>query len=300
MVKTWELCLNSYDYSANLNEFAYNGKYEGYFNTVIEGGNIAQFEDKFRKSIYNGQIDDYVVAGEVCFWKLFSYVNGERNRDFHAEKLLNHLSIGRNFEYFSKSLKTLANNPYLDNFKKFRQSCRQPFGFAVPLTFLSFYHPSKYPMIDAKIAAWWSDNTSQFGVSNSSHFITSYPNGPIDVQNDQNLSLNWNAYLNWVDFCQKYASLLTKLTTRSWTARNVEMAVFYAQENNIQLNQLDSGSQSISNNTPTNQNPKRGDFAGYCPKCNSPMKWREAQITGELYRGCTNYDGGCRYQERSY
>jgi len=46
--------------------------------------------------------------------------------------------------------------------------------------------------------------------------------------------------------------------------------------------------------------PKRGEYAGECPRCGSPLVWRKANITGELYRGCTNYDGGCRYQERSY
>ncbi|MGA2917931.1 protein kinase domain-containing protein [Methanoregula sp.] len=51
------------------------------------------------------------------------------------------------------------------------------------------------------------------------------------------------------------------------------------------------------NVTPT---PRRGDYAGICPKCGSRLVWRVAQKTGELYRGCDNFDGGCRYQERSY
>jgi len=48
------------------------------------------------------------------------------------------------------------------------------------------------------------------------------------------------------------------------------------------------------------QYPKRGLPAGICPRCGSTLVWRRAQLTGELYRGCTNYSGGCRYQERSY
>ena len=48
------------------------------------------------------------------------------------------------------------------------------------------------------------------------------------------------------------------------------------------------------------QYPRRGLPAGICPRCNSMLVWRRAQLTGELYRGCTNYSGGCRYQERSY
>ena len=46
--------------------------------------------------------------------------------------------------------------------------------------------------------------------------------------------------------------------------------------------------------------PIRGAYAGRCPLCGHPMKWRRANRTGELYRGCDNFDNGCRYQERSY
>lgn len=41
-------------------------------------------------------------------------------------------------------------------------------------------------------------------------------------------------------------------------------------------------------------------IAGVFPKCGSNLVWRVAQKPGEKYRGCTNYDSGCRYQERSY
>jgi hypothetical protein len=50
----------------------------------------------------------------------------------------------------------------------------------------------------------------------------------------------------------------------------------------------------------TTNDPIRGTFAGKCPLCSSDLVWRKARLTGELYRGCTNYEGGCRYQERSY
>ncbi len=36
-----------------------------------------------------------------------------------------------------------------------------------------------------------------------------------------------------------------------------------------------------------------------CPDCGSRLVWRKWKTGGgELYVGCTNYDGGCRYQER--
>jgi len=43
----------------------------------------------------------------------------------------------------------------------------------------------------------------------------------------------------------------------------------------------------------------RGEHAGICPRCGSPLVWRRAQRTNELYRGCTNF-ARCRWNDRSY
>jgi hypothetical protein len=57
----------------------------------------------------------------------------------------------------------------------------------------------------------------------------------------------------------------------------------------------------IQNNSREMEDTKvRGSLAGTCPLCGSNMVWRQATKTGELYKGCTNFEGGCRYQERSY
>lgn len=45
---------------------------------------------------------------------------------------------------------------------------------------------------------------------------------------------------------------------------------------------------------------KRGTDAGTCPKCGGKLVWRKARKTGELYRGCTNFQNWCRWQDRSY
>lgn len=44
----------------------------------------------------------------------------------------------------------------------------------------------------------------------------------------------------------------------------------------------------------------RDAHAGICPLCGSPVVWRRAERTCELYRGCTNFKGGCRWNDRSY
>lgn len=43
----------------------------------------------------------------------------------------------------------------------------------------------------------------------------------------------------------------------------------------------------------------RGKYAGVCPKCGSPLVWRRAKRTNELYRGCTNFPQ-CKWNDRSY
>jgi hypothetical protein len=69
----------------------------------------------------------------------------------------------------------------------------------------------------------------------------------------------------------------------------------YPWEAPLKLKERDSIGESESKHKP-----KRHTYAGECPKCGAPLVWRKARRTGELYRGCTNYKGGCRYQERSY
>ena len=43
----------------------------------------------------------------------------------------------------------------------------------------------------------------------------------------------------------------------------------------------------------------KGKYAGLCPTCGSPLVWRRAKRTGEIYKGCTNFPR-CRYNTRSY
>lgn len=45
---------------------------------------------------------------------------------------------------------------------------------------------------------------------------------------------------------------------------------------------------------------EQGEHAGQCPQCGAKLVWRKARRTGESYRGCTNFSGGCRYNDRSY
>jgi len=69
-----------------------------------------------------------------------------------------------------------------------------------------------------------------------------------------------------------------------WAPVDVEMALFaYCTRSHVK---------------PT-ENIDSGAKTGRCPKCGSPLTWHMASLTGEHYRGCTNYPN-CNYNERSY
>lgn len=56
----------------------------------------------------------------------------------------------------------------------------------------------------------------------------------------------------------------------------------------------------IEDHASKSMSHERGGDAGKCPLCGSRLVWRRAQKNNELYRGCTNFDGGCRWNDRSY
>jgi hypothetical protein len=105
----------------------------------------------------------------------------------------------------------LASRPTWESFNAVKKICG---GFALPLTFLSFYDPEQFPMVDRKVGIWWSRKFSgkpQFKM-----------NGKVISP----IKSSWEAYLAWTEFCQHHTAYLTTLGDRDWRARDVEMAVW--------------------------------------------------------------------------
>jgi len=140
---------------------------------------------------------------------------------------LNRVKYQFNFQKFCLALNNLAKNSTLEQFQQFRLTCGQPNGFAIPITFLSFYDPEKYPMADAIIADWWRKNKSRFGYGNSPNFT---PQGMISGRTE-NIKNNWSAYLKWTNFCRKYANIISIKSQKKWRARDIEMAIFFNHRN---------------------------------------------------------------------
>jgi hypothetical protein len=245
MVSSWTDSLAKYDYSANLSHFLLKNAYPGGYSTPsfsaeINRTDTRQFENAFRTIITEKQFSKYSIIGEVCFWKTYTKPDPHSS----TKRILNHIKYQYNFQKFCSDLHNLAMNSTLDHFQKFRLSCGQPNGFAIPITFLSFYQPDKYPMADAITADWWNKNKDRFGYSHSPEF---HPPGMISGF-PEFIENNWNVYRYWVDFCQEYAGILTQKTHIKWRARDVEMAVFFNHQKGVK--QLSSFEEKNDSGTP--------------------------------------------------
>jgi hypothetical protein len=227
MCNRWNEAYIRFNWGVDLRHFNGAGDYLDFFNRVIEPQDMITFEDRFRETIDgNGS---FVIAGEVCFWK--NYGNAQ-SRDRITHKLLNHLENIVNWNKFVQAVKRVQENPSYDNFINLRGACDQPKGFATPITFLAFYKPTEYPMVDKHIANWWAINRANFGYENSSAF-SQRDDGWIPPKLQ-----NWNAYIDWKKFCNDYIGKIRRRCGWNWRARDVEMAVWEASKNNIPLETL--------------------------------------------------------------
>ncbi len=222
MIKSWEDAHSSYNWTVDLGDFKYKENYKGYFNQIIRKATTSSFEDKFRSSLE--KLETFVTAGEVYFWKNHIYPNSHEK----TNELLKLLAQEENWAKFVYGLAELATSPTFKNIDAFRNACGQPYGFASPVTFLSFYKPDDYPMVDRRIGLWWNENITDFKESFTK--FDQKDNGTLELTEQ-----NWNAYLEWTDFCGEYSILLNLESTMHWRARDVEMAVWEAQKRKIPL-----------------------------------------------------------------
>lgn len=232
MCKNWIRAYNKYSWTANLNNFGSSQIYMGFFESTITPTNTLLFENKFRTVVDEG--NQFVVAGEVCFWKNYGNV---QSRDRITQKLLAHLSNPVNWDKFTRVMKQISTYPSIQNFIALQDAINQPKGFATPITFLAFYNPTKYPMVDKHIANWWTLNKAKFGYKNSPNF-SQREDGWIQTYTKQQVRQNWEAYLAWQTFCEDYAIRIENNCKIKWRARDVEMAVWEAWKNNISVETL--------------------------------------------------------------
>lgn len=223
----WARAREHYAWDVDLRHFKHRRRHPGHFNRVIGPKDVTDFEDTFRRALHDG--GPYEVAGEVCFWKNYgSY----QSRDRTTQRLLGCLSQGDNWAEFVTAVKQLCSNPTYLRFKRLQEACGQPRGFATPITFLAFYDPASYPMIDKHIGDWWGRYRRDFGCGRYSEF-SQRKDGWIETTSDPKTMRNWRAYLAWARFCRDYAQRIGESR-----ARDVEMSVWTAQKHGLPLHPL--------------------------------------------------------------
>jgi hypothetical protein len=229
MCKKWHEAYKKYDWTVDLRKFSMAAEHEDFLNRIIQPADLVDFENRFRVAIEkNGP---YQLAGEVCFWKNYGNFQARNNI---TKKIMGYLRDAKIWINFCKLVNLTSNNFSYDNFKILRNECNQKRGFATPITFIAFYNPIEYPMVDKHIAHWWATNKEKFGYESSPIFFQRN-DGWIQAVTNLQTEQNCEAYLEWKQFCIDYAKKLNAKCNFNWRARDVEMAVWESEKNGISL-----------------------------------------------------------------
>ncbi len=232
MPDSWKEAYQRYNWTVTLGHFKRSADYPGYFNRIITPTDAIAFEDEFRKAVDNA--GSFETAGEVCFWKNYGNVQA---RNQVTQNLLTYLRDSFKWNKFVQAVKQVSKNLSYDNFIILRDVCNQPNGFATPITFMSFYKPTEYPMVDKHIANWWAINRQEHGYGTSPIF-SQRKDGWIQTYTNSQIGQNWDAYLAWKTFCNDNSTRINENFGLNWRARDIEMAVWEAQKNNMRLEVL--------------------------------------------------------------
>jgi len=227
-MRSWIEALNTYSYPVKLSCYKHYNRFQNYFNKDIIGdrNSTMEFENYFRENARRS-IEVYF---EVIFWKLYSQVIIRQRRT--TEMINNILKLKTKPYELYDAIEAFTINPSKSNL----QDLRLLLGIktdvlAVPLTFVAFFNPEKYPMVDNVVARWVNANHIKHNASRQTKltpFVSTYRYTSLK-------EIDFRSYVNWVGWCNEGAQILTDKTSIKWRARDVEMAIFAAR-NNLQLN----------------------------------------------------------------
>jgi len=230
MPDSWTRALNLYCYPVDLRVYHRHHEFPGFFEILIDGdrSSTIAFENHFREAAPN-----HIAAFfEVVFWKLFSLT---LVRQGSTDRIVNHiLNNGIQAKDLWGAVSEFVENQTIRNLQRIRKFLglnKYAKVLAVPLTLPALAYPDKLPMVDTQVAKWVNKNFIEQNIHKNNK-LTAFNFIGVLKEND------FNNYLNWVMWCRKTSELLTIQTSEKWRARDVEMAVFTAQRNNLVLTPL--------------------------------------------------------------
>ncbi len=230
-MRSWVVALNNYSYPVNLRCYEHADRFPDYFNRDIIGdrNSTTDFENYFREKAQQ-TIEVYF---EVIFWKLYSQANIRQKRT--TEMISNILGRATRPSELYNSIRAFAINPNRSNLQNVRLLLSIGTNvLAVPLTFVAFLNPEKYPMVDNVVARWVNANYAEHNRNRQIGLTPFTSTGRYTSLRD----IDFPNYLNWAGWCNEIARILTDRTGISWRPRDVEMAVFTAERDSLELNVL--------------------------------------------------------------
>jgi hypothetical protein len=224
---SWIEALRSYHYPVNLQNFEDANNYHDWFNLNLSEGNreeTMRFEERFRQ--YGRERIE--VWYEVVFWKMYSQPH-LRNHNTHG--IIANLHDATATQLWENCQQYIQNSNW-DTFDTFRQIFNlTTLAIATVATFPAFMNPEDYPMVDRQVAHWVHQHLDDHNVAdpNGHQLVTPHhPNGGLTMA-------DFDFYKSWILWCRYTAHKLSNLTRMAWRARDVEMAVFTAQRDDINL-----------------------------------------------------------------
>ena len=229
MPDSWTRALNLYCYPVDLGGYHRHQEFPGFFEILIAGdrSSTIAFENHFRDNAPNN-IPAYF---EVVFWKLFSQTQWRQRT---TNRIVDYI-LGHNVQPmdFWDAVIKFVENQTIRNLRMIRKLLGLNTNvLAIPLTFPALACPEKIPMIDKQVAKWVNLNGPEHS-ENTSNTLTNFNLNYTSLRENDFVN-----YLNWIVWCTEISEILTRLTKEKWRARDVEMAVFTAQRNNLFLNPL--------------------------------------------------------------
>lgn len=220
----WHEALARYRYPFSLRAFSGRNRFgREWFDLSFEAGNRAettQFEEHFREHAASRLEPWY----EVVFWKMFS----QGRRDFQTERTIDRIvkkktSAGDLWSHCAAYVERETR----DSFSRFQDLLIKSESIAIAFTFPAFCCPSRFPMVDTRIAKYVASEGSRLEFPSKPEIektLKRYREGSKEVLTMR----DWPFVEAWVVWCRKMAERLSADGKRVWRARDVEMAVFRA------------------------------------------------------------------------
>jgi len=227
--ETWTKALNDYRYPVRLSDYNRAAQFPDHFIRTISGDRAStiEFEDYFRANS-ESSVEPYF---EVVFWKMFSQGNW---RDARTDSIVNHvLQNGVTASELRGAIGAFIEAPTEYSLSQLRKLLgNKTRDLALEMTFPAFNDPVRFPMVDTRTAKWITSNHSTHNRNRRSTLT------PFKLKQGVLRDNDFQNYLDWVHWCREVAQVLTDNTDIEWRARDVDMAVFTAARQSLQLNVL--------------------------------------------------------------